>query len=90
MRSHQKRYSLRVILNKLRLKGLKNETVKEIADVWQQPEEELQALQYLITGHYRSKNYHDFKERQKIIAALMRKGFQYDQIQKVFKTLLEN
>ena len=90
MRSHQKRYSLRVILNKLRTKGLKPETIKTITDIWQQPEEELQALQHLITTRYRSKNYQDFKERQKIIAALIRKGFQYDQIQAVLKKIIDN
>jgi regulatory protein len=87
MRTHQKRYSLRLILNKLRMKGLTADTIKKIAEAWQQPEEELNALQLLITTRYRSKNYRDFKDRQKIIAALFRKGFQYDQIQQAFCSL---
>jgi len=86
MKTHQSRYSLRLILIKLRQKGLKPDTLEQIAQSWHQPKKELAAIQQLISKKYCSKNLKDFKERQKVVAALIRKGFQYDQVSQVLKT----
>lgn len=83
MRAQQKRYGLRFILNKLHAKGFSSETI-QLAKEWKNPDEELQAIQHLLNTRYRTKDLKDYKSRQKVIAALMRKGYTYDQIQNVF------
>jgi regulatory protein len=85
MRSQQKRYSLRVILSKLRTKGFSSETLHRLALEWENPEEEQQAIQHLLHTRYRSKDLSQYKERQKVIAALLRKGYAFDQVQAVLK-----
>jgi regulatory protein len=90
MRSQQKRYSLRFILSKLHHKGLSSETLQRLAKEWKNPEEELQAIQHLLKTKYRSKNLIQYKERQKVIAALVRKGYTFDQVQAAFQQINSN
>jgi regulatory protein len=85
MRTQQKRYSLRFILNKLHAKGFSSETIQRLAIDWKNPDEELQAIQHLIRTRYRSKDLKDYKSRQKVIASLARKGYAFDQIQTALK-----
>lgn len=85
MRIQQKRYGLRFILNKLRMKGLSSKTIQNLENEWKNSDEESQAIQHLINTRYRSKDLKDFKSRQKVIAALMRKGYGFDQIQTALK-----
>lgn len=80
MRTHLKRAGLRCVMAKLQAKGLPLETVREIAKQWQDPEEEKLAIQRLLQTRYRSKDLTQPKERQKVIAALMRKGYTFDAI----------
>jgi regulatory protein len=85
MRMQQKRYSLRFILNKLRAKGISSETIQRLAREWENPKEELQAIHHLLKTRYRSKDLTQYKSRQKVIAALVRKGYTFDQIQAALK-----
>ncbi len=87
MRTQQKRYSLRLILSKLHAKGLSAETLQQLAKEWKNPEEELQAIQHLLKTKYRSKDLTQYKNRQKVIASLIRKGYSFDQIQASFQHL---
>lgn len=87
IRSHLKRYSLPLILRKLRAKGLSEETVRSIASQWKNPESELETIQQLLCTRYRSKDLSDYKTRQKVIASLARKGFGFDQIQRGIKDI---
>lgn len=85
MRLQQKRYSLNFILSKLRSKGFSNETLQQFAEDWRNPEEEFQALQHLLSKYAHSKNLSDYKERQKVFAALARKGFSFTEIQNAWQ-----
>lgn len=85
--ANQKRCSFRLILNKLRLKGLKAETIKGIAERNQNSTDELETLRHLISTRYFFTKDVDLKTRQKRMQALLRKGFQYDQIQQVLQEL---
>ncbi len=85
MRSQQKRYSLRLILSKLQAKGFSSETIQRLALEWKNPEEEQQAIQHLLDTRYRSKDLSQYKERQKVMAALLRKGYAFDQVQMALK-----
>ena len=87
MRSHQKRYSLRLILSKLHAKGLSSETVQEVAKNWKDPEVEFHALQHLLQTRYRNKDFSQREIKQKVIAALARKGYSFSQIQEAFQNL---
>lgn len=87
MRAQQRRYSLRFILSKLHAKGLSSDTLKRLAEDWKNPEEELQAIQHLLKTKYRSKNLTQYKERQKVIAALVRKGYTFDKVQAAFQQI---
>lgn len=80
LRSQQKRYGLPMILSKLRIKGLSSETLQQIDVDWGEPEEELQAIRHLLQTRYHKKDLADYKTRQKVIAALMRKGFSYEKV----------
>ncbi len=81
MRSQKKKNGLRSILLKLQAKGLTAETLQEIRSNWNCPEEEKGAIAYLLRTRYRNKNLNDFREKQKVIASLMRKGYAFEQIQ---------
>jgi regulatory protein len=81
MRIQQKRYSLRVIVSKLHAKGLSTKTIQRVAKEWKNPEEEMEAIQHLLKTRYRTKDLSQYQDRQKVIAALMRKGYTFDQIQ---------
>lgn len=81
MQSQQKRYSLRFILNKLRAKGLSLETIQQLAKEWNNPKEELHAIRHLLKTRYHLKDLTQYKTRQKVIVALMRKGYTFEQVQ---------
>jgi regulatory protein len=87
MRTQQRRYSLRFILNKLHAKGLSSETIQRLAKEWKNLEEEHQAIQHLLKTRYRTKDLTQYKSRQKVIAALVRKGYSFDQVQKALHQL---
>ncbi len=80
MRIQQRRYGLRFILNKLYAKGLSSETIQRLAKEWQNPEEEIQAIQHLLKTRYRTKDLTQYKSRQKVVAALVRKGYSFEQV----------
>jgi regulatory protein len=88
MRSQQKRYSLRVILSKLHAKGLSPDTLQRLAKDWKNPEEEFQAIQHHLQTRYRSKDLSQYKNKQKVIASLMRKGYSFDQVHAAMQQLL--
>lgn len=82
IRCQSKRYGPRKIEEKLRSKGIavdKKELLKEAATA--------DVISQLLNTRYRHKDLTQHKERDKVIAALMRKGFTYDQIK---RTMMNN
>lgn len=74
VRGHSNSHSKRLIIAKLRSKGI------SLEDIPLDQVSEKEAVQQLIKKRYRSKNLQDRNDRQKVIGSLMRKGFSYDVI----------
>ena len=75
-----KKKSRMEIRMKLQGKGIPEEVFAPYLDALCGAEEILLSIQGLLATRYRNRDLSDFKERQKVIAALARKGFSYDQI----------
>lgn len=70
----------RLLAAKLRAKGLPEEMIFEALASHKNPAEEQNQLLSLLKTRYRTKNLTDFKEKQKVIASLARKGFDISSI----------
>lgn len=70
----------RAIGHKLRSKGVGREAASDAAQLQRAPELQRQGIAALLEGRYRSYDLSDTKIRQKLIAALMRRGFDYSAI----------
>lgn len=79
-RVQQKRYSLSSILSKLHSKGFSSETLQRLAKERKNPEEEIQAILSLLNKRYAKHDFTQYKIRQKVISALVRKGYPFDQV----------
>jgi len=88
MRIHSKRLGLPAILQKMRIKGISEEELEDVRANWQDSDQEKESVEKLLVGRYRSKNLKDFKEKQKVIQSLMRKGFSFESIKLVMDNLL--
>lgn len=77
----QKKHSLRALSVKLRSKGLSEETLEGIGEEWNNPEKELEAIKTLCKTRYRSVDMSSYKDRQKVINALLRRGYSWELIQ---------
>lgn len=79
--------SSRAIMDKLRRKGFSEaEAHKAVAvAIAAQPEVERQNLQRIIDTRYGRRDLSQHKERQKVIAALLRKGYRFSDILEVLK-----
>lgn len=87
IKNRQKNESLKTILAKLYAKGLSKESLDQISQRWKDPKKELEAIEKLLKGRYRSKDLTQFKEKAKVVGSLLRKGFSYDLIQIGFQRL---
>lgn len=87
MRHHRKRLSLRAILMKLKSKGLSQDELSQLAEQWQDPQEEVSAICHLIQTRYRTKNLQIYADKQKVISALARKGYSFDRIREAIENL---
>lgn len=70
----------RNILMKLKTKGISEELLEQAAEQLQDQSSQQDALQKLLTTRYCTHNLTEFHERQKVIAALMQRGFSLDSI----------
>lgn len=68
------------ILLKLRAKGIPVEAAQAALDALDTLESRLDRIQALLSTKYRSRDLTDYKEKQKVIAALIRRGFSLDDI----------
>jgi regulatory protein len=80
MRTHIKRNSLRAISMKLQAKLVSPEIIQELMEQWRNPQDEERSVRRILETRYKNKNLEDFKERQKVIAALARKGYSFEVI----------
>jgi regulatory protein len=87
VRSRLKRQGAQAILSKLYAKGIPLDTARAEIEKWQNPDQEAEAISKLLRTRFRSKNLQDRKERQKVIASLMRKGFKLSAIQHAMQNM---
>lgn len=65
---------------KLRAKGVAQEAAEVAIREVCQGDAQHEAIRRLVATKYKSRNLSDFKEKQKVIASLIRKGFDYDAV----------
>lgn len=82
LQQQQKKYGLKHILQKLKAKGFSREALDKMAEYNYDHDQiqEFEVIKKLLTSRYRSKDLSQYKEKQKVIASLMRKGFSYEHI----------
>lgn len=85
--AQQKRYGLRLILTKLKAKGLSPESLQRVVRYGQNPRAEIQNIEHLLKTRYRSKDLSQYPIRRKVIASLIRKGYTIDQVQAAMQQL---
>lgn len=79
-----KKVGPRVIAQKLSFKGIGRDEI-DSALAQEGSNGQREALTSLLATKYRQKNLNDYKERGKVIAALMRRGFDLEEITSVIK-----
>jgi regulatory protein len=77
-----RKHGPRMIIQKLQAKGISSQAAKQAVEEFGQSEMQEEAIQRLLETRYRSKDLTNHLERQKVFAALIRKGFSVNQIQK--------
>ena len=87
LRSQLKRCGKRAIIAKLYAKGISAENIRKLMVERNDPDEELCAIQHLLNTRYRNKDFRQVKERQKVFAALVRKGYAIEQVTRGINTL---
>lgn len=70
----------RKIAEKLRQKGISSSASSEAFSTHCTADSQQQLINTLLETRYRRRDLTDFKEKQKVVAALMRKGFSYPSI----------
>lgn len=84
-RSIQQKQGPKAIKMKLKAKGITTTQIDSALTVYKSGDETKQNILKLINSRYRSRDLSDYKERQKVIAALARKGYDFADILAVFK-----
>jgi len=88
IRGHlRRRHSMQTIARKLQAKGVPKDDIQEAIQQRKDPETEKESIRYLLTTRYRSRNLTDRRDKEKVIAALMRKGFSLQNILTEIKLL---
>jgi len=78
-----RKYGPAVIRQKLLLKGIDRDRADKITAGLNR-RDALEGVLKLLNSKYKNRNFEDFKEKQKVIAALMRKGFEFELINQAF------
>lgn len=77
-----RKYGPKMIAYKLSLKGIQEEEFLPLLESSENLQQE--QIEALLSSKYKNRDFSSYKERQKIIAALVRKGFDFSEI---FKAL---
>lgn len=73
------------ISQKLQSKGVAKEYIGLALTHIKTSESQVSSINHLLKTRYKTRNLADFKERQKVAAALFRKGFSFDSIQSALR-----
>ncbi len=77
-RQRLKRDSLKVISAKLKMRGIPQDEINDAYGRWKVHYDESEIIQSLLANRYKNKDLSEYKTKQKVIIALLRKGYQYD------------
>jgi len=86
IRPRIKREPIKTILMKLRMRGIADDEIREAGERWKEECNEAESVSRLLKKRFAHKNLDDYKIRQGVIAALIRKGYSYHTI----KTALDH
>lgn len=73
----------KTIYQKLKAKGLPDESIAQILENNTSPEKQLTQIHHLLKTKYKTRDITDYKQKQKVIASLIRKGFDFEQVRQV-------
>lgn len=82
----KKHLGSQAILMKLRTKGIPQATAEKYLEQFIDVKDEHKSIEYLLNTKYKKRDLKDFRERQKVFAALSRKGFGHETIQSAFRS----
>lgn len=85
-----KKMGPRAIVFKLRNKGISQDLAEELVEKYDDGDLRKERIVQLLQTRYRRRDLSDFHERDKVIAALMRKGFSFNDIRSVLAGSLED
>ena len=77
-----KKQGPKTIFQKLKAKGLNDDQIIPILEDHTSPESQQEQITALLNGKYKSRDTTDYNQKQKVIASLLRKGFEFEQILK--------
>jgi regulatory protein len=75
-----KKIGPKAIFQKLISKGISSELISEYLEKHSSPETQQQQIKQLLNTRYKSRDLSDHKQKQKVIASLLRKGFDYEAV----------
>ena len=87
IRAYTSRYSKRAISLKLQAKGVPLTIIQELLEKEYLPTQEPQIIKKLLQTKYRHKNFDDYKEKRKVMSALIRKGYSFEAIRCTFNQM---
>lgn len=70
----------KAIVMKLRAKGVSEDVAEDAVQKVSNGDAQQEKIRGLISTKYRTRDLSDFKDRQKVIASLLRKGFDYEDV----------
>lgn len=89
VRLHKKRMGIRLIVAKLKSKGITNESLRFLS--YEKDEEEkareIESIVNQLHGKFQRRDLTQEKERQKVFCFFLRKGYEYDQIKQAFSSI---
>ena len=77
-----RKYGQSIIAQKLKMKGIEDSLISEVLEKYQDEAGDVENLKKLLQSRYRSRNLEEPREKQKVIASLLRRGFDYASILK--------
>lgn len=79
----------KAIAAKLAAKGLRSEQVEDAAEVALEDVDQRALIQELLATKYRRRDLEDFRERHKVVGALVRRGFDVSEVMEALRGLEE-
>ncbi|MFT4553054.1 MAG: regulatory protein [Chlamydiales bacterium] len=77
-----RKYGQAIIAQKLKIKGIEEGLIAEVLEKYRDTDGDQENIRTLLETRYRNRNLEDPREKQKVIASLLRRGFDYTSILK--------